>query len=211
MQAVLLAGASLALGACGILPDRPQQSTQYDFGPAPASAAPATATAGASEPPLVLPDIDAPARLDGTRMLYRLDYADANELLPYAHARWSMSPAQLLRQRLQDALGARRTVLTPAGATTLARDGGKAPETLRVTLEDFSQNFSAPAQSEGRVRVRATLLRPGTGGDQLVAQRVFSATQPAPTPDAAGGVKALAAASDAVVAQVVNWVAQQPR
>ena len=46
------------------------------------------------------------------------------------------------------------------------------------------------------------------GGDRVLAQRSFTAQRPAPTADAPGGVKALAAASDAVVAELVAWVGQ---
>jgi len=45
-------------------------------------------------------------------------------------------------------------------------------------------------------------------GDRVLGQRTFSAQEPAPSADAPGGVKALAAASDTVVAQVVQWADQ---
>jgi cholesterol transport system auxiliary component len=58
------------------------------------------------------------------------------------------------------------------------------------------------------VRLRATLIRSGSGGDQVLAQRGFAVQRPAPSPDAPGGVKGLAAASDAAVAELVAWVDQ---
>ncbi|GAC1536969.1 MAG: hypothetical protein NVS2B4_17200 [Ramlibacter sp.] len=93
-------------------------------------------------------------------------------------------------------------------AATLARTGAQAPDTLRVSLEEFSHYFDAPASSVGLVRLRATLVRGAPGGDRVLGQRVFTVRRPAPSADAAGGVKALAAASDAAVAEVVGWVEQ---
>ncbi|MDB5732941.1 MAG: hypothetical protein JWQ03_2836 [Variovorax sp.] len=204
-------GVVLGLGGCGALPEKPARVTLYDFGPGPLAAVPASPGASgpaSALPPLTLPEIDANARLDGTQLLYRLAYADANELRPYGQSRWSLPPAQLLRQRLRDALAARRTVLDTQEAATLARTEGRAPDTLRVSLEEFSHYFDAPGHSAGLVRLRATLVRGAPGGDRVLGQRVFTVRQPAPSADAPGGVKALAAASDAVVAELVGWVEQ---
>ena len=150
-------------------------------------------------------------RLEGTQLLYRLGYADANELRPYGQSRWSLAPAQLLHQRLRDALAARRTVLGPEESATIARSEGKVPDTLRVSLEEFSHYFESPTQSVGLVRLRATLIRSNRGGDRVLAQQSFMARRPAPSADAPGGVKGLAAASDAAVAELVAWVDQQAR
>ena len=199
--------ATLAVAGCGALPDKPTRATLYDFGPGPVAAAPARATAPALQP-LALADIEANARLDGTQMLYRLGYADANEVRPYGQSRWSQAPAQLLRQRLREALAVTRPVLGPEESATIARTEGRVPDTLRVTLEEFSHFFDSPSTSVGLIRVHATLIRTAPGGDRVLAQRSFTAQQPAPSNDAPGGVKALAAASDAVVAEIVAWVSQ---
>ena len=201
--------AALLVAGCGALPDKPLRATLYDFGPGPVSAAPAS-TGTPALPPLALADIEANARLDGTQMLYRLGYADANEVRPYGQSRWSQAPAQLFRQRLREALAATRTVLGPEESATIARTEGRVPDTLRVTLEEFSHFFESPSTSVGLIRVHATLIRTAPGGDRVLAQRSFIAQQPAPSNDAPGGVKALAAASDAVVADIVAW-ASQPR
>ena len=37
-------------------------------------------------------------------VLYRLAYADGQQLRPYSQARWSQPPAQLLQQRLREQL-----------------------------------------------------------------------------------------------------------
>ncbi|MBO9515944.1 MAG: membrane integrity-associated transporter subunit PqiC [Variovorax sp.] len=209
--AIAALAASLLAAGCGSLPDKPTRATLYDFGPGPVSAAPADRPAGAAAlQPIALADIEANARLDGTQMLYRLGYADANEVRPYGQSRWSQSPAQLLRQRLREALAATRPVLGPEESATIARTEGRVPDTLRVTLEEFSQFFDAPASSVGLIRVHATLIRTSPGGDRVLAQRSFSARRAAPSHDAPGGVKALADASDALVAELVAW-ANQPR
>ncbi|WP_431274411.1 ABC-type transport auxiliary lipoprotein family protein [Variovorax ureilyticus] len=199
--------AALLLAGCGALPDKPIRATLYDFGPGPVSAAPARAGTPAL-PPLALADIEANTRLDGTQMLYRLGYADANEVRPYGQSRWSQAPAQLLRQRLREALAATRPVLGPEESASIARTEGRVPDTLRVTLVEFSHFFESPSASVGLIRVNATLIRTAPGGDRVLAQRSFTVQRPAPSNDAPGGVKALAAASDAVVADIVAWVSQ---
>lgn len=199
---------ALLFAGCGALPDKPQRAALYDFGPGLNTPPATTSTA---MPPISLPEIDANTRLDGTQLSYRLGYADANELKPYGQSRWSMAPAQLLRQRLREALSARRTVLGAEESATIARRDGKVPDTLRISLDEFSQYFESPASSVGLVRLRATLVQSTAGGDRVLGQRSFTAQRPAPTNDAAGGVKALAAASDMAIAEMVAWVDQLPR
>jgi cholesterol transport system auxiliary component len=148
--------------------------------------------------------------LETTALLYRLGYADAQQLRPYAQARWSMAPAQLLRARLRALLGQRRSVLTPLDAV--------APGilSLRVELEEFSQWFDSPTSSAGLVRVRATLGRTGSPGSpgsfaipaKPVAQTSFVVQSPSSSADAPGGVRAMAQASDAVAQQLDSWLQQ---
>ena len=201
----LLAGmAALLLGACGSLPDKPQRATLYDFGPGALQAA-ADAPA-ARRPAITLPEIEAVGRLDSSQLLYRLGYADAQVLHAYGQARWSQAPGQLLRQRLREALSQQRTVLSSDEAAAIARQDGRVPDVLRISLEEFSHYFQAPQQSAGLVRLRATLLRNGAAGDRVLAQRSFTVQRPAPTADAPGGVKALTAATDAAVAELTQWI-----
>jgi cholesterol transport system auxiliary component len=197
--------ASLLLAACGALPDKPGRVAIYDFGPGAMAAQP---VAQGALPPLVLAEVDANSRLEGAQMLYRFGYADANELRPYGQSRWSLPPAQLLRERLRQGLSAGHMVFGAEDSAAAARSAGRAPDQLRVTLEEFSQVFLSPTQSVGLVRVSATLTRSNPAGERVVEQRNFVAQRPAPTNDAPGGVKALAAATDAVVAELVAWVDQ---
>jgi cholesterol transport system auxiliary component len=195
------------LAGCGSLPDRPARATLYDFGPL-LTAPAATPVDAAPLPTLSLAEVEASARLEGTQILYRLGYADANELRPYGQSRWSVAPNQLIYQRLRDALAQRRTVLNREESATMARTADRVPRTLRVSLDEFSHYFESPAQSAGLVRLRATLIQSAAGGDSVLAQRSFVVQRPAPTTDAPGGVKALVAASDATIAELVAWVDQ---
>jgi cholesterol transport system auxiliary component len=197
--------AILAASGCAT-PDKPVRPTLYDLGPG-ATVAPAGTPAGLA--PLVLADIEASAALDGSALLYRLGYADAYQLRPYAHARWSAPPPQLIRQRLREQLARERPVLDLSESAALARSGGAMPRILRIELEEFSHFFEAPGQSWGLLRLRATLLDNTPAGERLLAQRSIVAKQHAPTPDAPGGVRGLAAAIDAAATEIGQWVAQQ--
>ena len=187
------------LGACSALPDKPVRPAVYDFGPGLSGTA-TPAAPGPALPPLALAEIEAPAALDGTAMLYRLAYADVQQLRPYAQARWSMAPAQLVRQRLRDQLSQQRVVLSPGD--------GVVTTTLRLELEDFTQVFETPERSVGLVRLRATLVEPTPQGERLRAQRVFVARQAAPSADAAGGSTALAQAARQAARELSAWVNQ---
>lgn len=195
----------LLMAACtSIAPQKPARATMYDFGPGPASAPALRPTLAA----LVLEEVEAQTALESSALLYRLAYADANQLHPYAQARWSAPPARLVRQRLREQLGRDRMVLDPSESASLARVAGALPQVLHVELEEFSHVFDSPSQSWGVVRVRATLMANTPAGEQLVDQRVFVQRQPAPTPDAPGGVKALTSATDAAAQDLARWLAQ---
>ncbi len=198
LAAALVAALVALLGACSAPAQRP---AVYDFGPGqvPSSIPASLSSSQASLPPLLLADIDASSALDGSAVLYRLLYADAQQLRPYAQARWSMAPAQLLRLRLRQQLGQRRSVLSPGDAL--------APGTLvlRLELEEFSQLFASAQTSSVLLRVRATLSR---SPSKPLAQTSLVVQRPAASPDAAGGVQALALATDELTQQLDAWLQQ---
>lgn len=196
-----------ALAGCA-LPDRPQRATVYDFGPGVLATQPSNRMAPL--PPIALADVSVAGALDSTAVLYRLGYANAFQLLPYGQARWSMPPAQLVHQRLREGLGQRRAVLAVDDGARVPQADGVRPRVLRVELEEFSHLFSAPGQSAGLVRLRATLREDSAGGERLLAQRQVIVQRPADTGDAPGGVRALAAATDAAVAELVLWIETVP-
>lgn len=196
--AVLLAG-------CSALPDKPQRPAQYDFGPGPVATAPSDRRAPL--PPLALAEIEASGPLEaGTSVLYRLGYDDAQQLRPYALARWSMPPALLVGQRLREHLGQRRTVISAGESAALLRQEGLQPLVLRMELQEFSQLFSAPTTSNGLLRLRVTVVDNLPAGEKILAQRQFVVQRPAATADAPGGVHALAEATDAVALELSQWL-----
>ncbi len=184
------------LTACAGLPERAPAPVRYDFGPASGGAVPAAA----SLRPLLALRVQASPALDSPAMLYRLAYADAQQLRAYSQARWALLPAELLHQRLRDGLG-RSFSLLPVGET--------APRVLHVELDEFSQLFTAPQESSGLLRLRVSVLERTAGGEQLLAQRDWQLQQPAPSADAAGGVRALHAATEMVVTELVQWLQTQ--
>lgn len=190
----------LALAGCA-LPNRGERPAVYDFGPGKLTAPAATGRARLA--PLAVAEMEANPALDSSAVLYRLAYADSQQLKAYAQARWSMPPAQLVRQRLREQLGARRALLIPGDGDTLS---AATPLTLRIELEEFSQLFETPERSMGLLRLRATLVQPGPTGEKLVAQHNVLVQRPAPSADAAGGVRALTAATDAAVQEIDQWL-----
>lgn len=200
--------AALALAGCSGLPDKPTRPTMYDFGPGPLATLPSTRQAPL--PALALDDISTSGgALDNMAVLYRLGYADAQQLRPYSQARWSMPPAQLVRQRVREQLGQRRAVFNAGASVALNRSQNAVlPLLLRLDLEEFSQLFTAPTESVGLIRLRATLVEVTPAGDKLVGQRNVIVQRPAPSSDAPGGVQALTAATDAAIAEIDQWLQQ---
>ncbi len=186
----------LILLLAGCSTPRPDAAKVYDFGPAPLQAQLAVSQPRLATMVLFEPQVS-PA-LEGNAVLYRLAYADAQQLKPYALTRWSMPPAQLISQRLRQQLSAQRAVVAPGEAA--------AQFNLRLVLEEFSQVFESPADSHALLRLRATLTRRTAGSEALLLQRSFVIQQPAPTPDAQGAVRALTAASDQLIAQLTVWL-----
>jgi cholesterol transport system auxiliary component len=191
----------LGLTACAQLQPQPRAMV-YDFGPG--AIAGLASNRMAPLPTLVLADVESTAALDSTAVMYRLDYSDAQQLRPYAQARWSMAPAQLVRQRLREHLGQRRAVLQAAQGLVAV----KPTMTLLLELDEFSHWFETPERSSGLVRMRATIAQPEAGVERLVAQRSFVVQRPASTADAAGGVRALTVATDALILEMEQWLQQ---
>ena len=73
---------------------------------------------------------------------------------------------------------------------------------LRIDVDDFVQDFGGVSQSTGVVAVRASVFQ----GHVLVDQRSFRRAIVAPSADAAGGARALAASTDAIAADIVAWL-----
>lgn len=203
---------AVVLAGCSALPDKPQRATLFDFGPGTGAgtgtAAQQTATRQALLPALAIDDITtAGGVLDNSAVLYRLGYEDEQELRLYALARWSMPPAQLVRQRLRDRLSLSRPVYNARESLALNRSQSAAlPLQVRLELLEFSHFFSSPLSSVGLVKLRATLVEVTPAGEKLINQRAIVVQRPAPSADASGGVRALTLATDAAIDEIEQWL-----
>ena len=205
----LLIGLTLVSG-CSVI-DKPTRASLYDFGPGALSTQAGTGTTVPALPPLALADIaTSGGALDNQGVLYRLAYTDAQQLRPYSQARWSMPPAQLVRQRLRERLSQRRVVLKASEGVALNRSQTASLPMLRLELEEFSQLFSAPDASVGLIRLHATLVDITPAGERLVGQRSIVVKRPASSADAPGGVRALTEATDAAIEEIEQWLLQTP-
>lgn len=185
---------SCVLSACA----SPSLVQQFDFGKEPEIVA---STSNASAPLLTiqLAEIQVPISLESSAMLYRLTYENSQELKPYAQSRWSMPPAQLLKQRIKTQIN------RLGGAVVSSSDGVKALPLVRLELEEFSQHFSNPQQSQVQLRWRASLIK----NNQLLGQKVFNAQALCLSPDAKGGARAMPQASDMAIMELISWLQTQ--
>ena len=188
--ALLLAAAGLVLSGCALT--RGDPTITYDLGPPAAASSDNGNPAPARLPKLRVAQTDGPSWLDGNALFYRLQYAQAQRLQAYATQRWVMSPTRLFDDRLREAVAARGT---------LSWFGDNSVPALKVDLLEFGQVFDSATASEGVVRLRATVFQHG-----MLGQQTFEARRPAASADGAGGVRALAEASDAVIAALLDWI-----
>ena len=186
------AAALFALGGCASGTPSAVSNVRYDLG------APTPLTNSMNTPPVKVLNVSAAKDLDSDNFVYRLKYANGQRTGAYSDSHWTMSPADLVTQRLRSALASHGTVLTGS-------DSVRAP-LLQVDLTDFEQVFDSSDQSHGEVSARATLSQHG----QVISQRTFIARAPSYTADAAGGARALAAAADDLIAQMAAWLGVQP-
>ena len=199
---------ALVLSGCSALPDKPIRAALYDFGPGDLTSK--SAARQTPLPALAIDDISTSGgALDNQAVLYRLTYQNAQELRPYTMARWATPPAQLIRQRLREQLGQRRSIFDARGGLALNRSQNAVlPLQLRLDLEEFSQVFTTPETSAGLIRLRATLIEQAISGEKLIAQRSIVVQRPAPSADAQGGVRALTLATDAAIEEIDLWLQQ---
>lgn len=192
---LLLLGCALAAGCA----TRSEPLALYDFGPLRADYANSGNPGGL--PPLTIAEINTPAWLDSQLMYFRLSYANEQQTRPYAHSRWSMPPAQLFGQRLK------ARIAQAGGVVLSATDGAAGLPVLRLDADEMIQNFDAASHSTAQLSLRASVFN----GRSLLAQKTFSRQAIAPSADAAGGAAALAAASDALIDDMLRWLAALPK
>ncbi|MEO8170606.1 MAG: ABC-type transport auxiliary lipoprotein family protein [Oxalobacteraceae bacterium] len=189
LHIVLLALLGALMSGCAT---RAAPLNLYDFGPLPA--------ASVASAPVSIAAIRTPTALNNQLMLYRLAYVNDLQPRSYAGSRWSMAPAQLLEQRLKGRLAQAGTVVLSSseGANTLPL--------LRIEVDEMIQNFSSPQQSQAQLALRATLFV----GRTVLAQKSLRQQAPAASADAAGGARAMADASDALIGELIAWLAAVP-
>jgi cholesterol transport system auxiliary component len=186
MRAGLLCVVALLTG-CLSQPRTPEPAL-YDLGIAPGGRPIVPSTN--AEPSAVRIRTSARSWLDNTAMHYRLVYVDPMRILTYAYARWVAPPAELVGQRLRQRL---------TGSGTGA--GLESAHEIDIDLEEYVQLFETPTQSFGRVTAHVRLL---SGTSTKAA--TFTEQVAAQTPDAVGGVRALAAATDVLIGRIVDWI-----
>lgn len=190
--AALLVAAALA--GCASSGKSKANNDQYDFGPL---GPPVTQVTQAPIAAVVVMDVTGSPALENERMLYRLNYADPLQARTYANSRWSANPLILVTQRI-------KARLAQSGVKVLsATDTMNNVPILRIEVDDFTHAFASAGQSEGQVVLRASVFR----GHTLLDQKTISRASPAPSADAAGGVRALAASTDAAAADIAAWLA----
>ncbi|MGH8110585.1 MAG: ABC-type transport auxiliary lipoprotein family protein [Rhodanobacteraceae bacterium] len=146
-----------------------------------------------------------PAWLEGNRLYYRLAYRGDDQIAAYADSDWVAPPAGMLERLIQNTLagdGMWRIVVGPDNSAQT--DFG-----LHIRLDDFSQVFTNPGQSQGVLDATATLV--DHHNEAAMAQKRFHIQVNAPSADAAGGVKALNDASRQFVARLQKWLGTVPR
>ena len=185
---------TLALAGCASSSKSRANNDQFDFGPlgAPVAQMPQAPIAA-----VVVMDVTGSPAFENERMLYRLNYADPLQARTYANSRWSANPLILVTQRI-------KARLAQSGVKVLsATDTMNNVPILRIEVDDFTHAFASAGQSEGQVVLRASVFR----GHTLLDQKTISRASPAPSADAAGGVRALAASTDAAAADIAAWLA----
>jgi cholesterol transport system auxiliary component len=126
--------------------------------------------------------------LEDKAMRYRLLYDNPSEIRTYTRARWSQAPVGVLRQALETRLYWNSEAVQDHCL-------------LLLDLLRFEQEFTSPEQSRGVLTLRASLRN----DRRVLDERLFAFTAPAPSPDAAGGVAALADATAQLAEALKIW------
>ncbi len=178
------------LGACALGDGRPP-ATLYDFGPLKTN----DLVHLPGDMPVIRTRVHAPEWMSENLMYYRLNYVNDQQVRFYTESSWNTNPSKLFKNRLD-------SYLASAGSTVTGFRTTSPTLTVRIYIEDFGQHFTNPSASVGHVSLRASLFR----GKDLIAQKSFTRDVPATTADAAGGVRAMAQATDAIIGDILNWM-----
>lgn len=186
MRTILAIAVLFLLSGCIGNPPRQTEIARHDLGDLPG------AWNAAGGIPIAGVGVRAASWLDTPEQAYRLAYADTLRRRAYTESRWIAPPAELFERFLT-----RRIVF---GQTEFKGPGCR----LGFMLDELEQRFDSPQTSEVVLEVQVSLLPPRGKGP--VAKRSFVIRQPAPTPDAQGGVRATRAAAQALVDALARWL-----
>ena len=189
----------LFISGCTIIPEKNTNIATYNFAAdAIADTDPSIRQIGKDGRKILVSTATAPLWLDTRAMHYRLRYHNRSQSYTYANSRWASPPAFLLTQQIKNKIADTTRHL-------VIKDSGMAiPENeLHIELEEFSQIFDTLNDSHIVIRFRASLVN---NTHRLIAQKIFSAKQEAPSADAAGAVEAFAIASNELVDTLVGWL-----
>ena len=192
----------LALLACA--GGTPVRTQRYDFGAGALPKEPPGRHAGKPlEATLRVPRMKAPPWLEAKHLYYELAYARPPRIAAYAYSEW-IGPAprllgRLLRRRLADS-GTWRSVI-------VANMDAPADATLELRLLRLRQVFTSATTSYAEIRIRATLIVVRGAGP--ISQKELEERVDAPSPDAAGGVKAFRRAAGKLSEELNHWVAAE--
>ncbi|MEJ2389436.1 MAG: ABC-type transport auxiliary lipoprotein family protein, partial [Chromatiaceae bacterium] len=145
--------------------------------------------------------VTAPAWLQGRTICYRLDYYNRGEMASYSRSQWAAPVPSMIGQVVQDVLARSRAWKAVIGPG----DDTKATVDLQLHLLNLCQEFSSPKQSTGALAARVTVSVAASG--RVIGQRELTYREPAPTPDAAGGVTAERKAVAKLSSDLAKWVA----
>jgi cholesterol transport system auxiliary component len=206
MSKVFAAGIAMAIVLTGCIslphPGKGEHRAQYTLaaGAANTSTPPAAKGAKARAKVLKVAEVAVPAWLNSEAIFYRLDYRNNSRIAAYSQSTWVSSPATMLTALLE-----RKLAASPAWSAVIGPDdAATAAYTLRVQLMDFQQDFSSPKQSHCLLVASATLI--DNNAQAVAGQKTFTQKQPAPSPDAAGGVQCLSQASLRFTKELRQWL-----
>ncbi len=183
------------LTACA-LGDRRPPAVLYDLGPLKRE----NTVQLPEDMPIINTKVSAPEWMNENLMIYRLDYVNDQQVRFYTESSWNTSPSRLFENRLD-------AYLASAGSSVTGARTALPAWILRIYLEDFSQHFASPEANASRIALRASLFK----GRDLVARKTFQKDVASRSADAPGGARAMAQASDEMIAEIVDWMIDASR
>ena len=190
MKYLIVVSLLIAQVACvGTNKPRPDMAL-YDFGYAIKSDSKPLLTKTEIEP------VTANEMLNYQKMRYRLEYVNPARVFYFTESRWIVPPAELVNNQLN------------ALVNTQTQSNSKPFNcSLKLKLQVFDQVFNSKDSSAGVVQINAILLAKNT--KQLVMNEVINESALSKNPNAEGGAKALAKASENALVKAVNWANAQ--